>query len=228
MKDKTEEHDAFGTITITRCVGANRLVGSMVDRTPASVHVVVRRARRCVDDGTHTEYYAGHGAPIVDLLMTPHQFAEAITGFGEGSETPVTLRAVGGKSCPEPTAETPMARIVASASARATEAIVDGELGLAAAISDLTKAIENAKMGKGARAKLLARARNLMDHVRAPKAAGVWASERIAETAADAVSQAKTEIAAALGSIAMGLGLRQMRGGLLDMKALECEERENR
>jgi len=103
MKDRTEEnHESFGLLQISRqsCRPAMNVFGSSV-KTENPISLRIKRAVKHRGLNRHWYYSTEE---IVEVIMSPAQFADAITTLNSGSGTPVTIRYVNRKemeSCPE-------------------------------------------------------------------------------------------------------------------------------
>lgn len=99
-----ESHPSYGLLSIHRISGSSRhLFGSSVDHGH-SMMVRVHRAER-LRDLCHT-WYMDTDHPIVEVEMSPAQFAEAITSPNMGVGVPCTIRRVGGETMPKPPVDT--------------------------------------------------------------------------------------------------------------------------
>ena len=103
MLDETEEtHESFGLLQISRmtCTPAMNVFGSSV-RTGNPISLRIKRAKRARGLNRHTYYSTEQ---LIEVYMSPAQFADAITSLNSGSGTPVTLYGVAGKTmedCPD-------------------------------------------------------------------------------------------------------------------------------
>lgn len=102
-KETVEEHPSYGMIGFSRMSiggsGAN-LFGSSIKHGQV-ISVSIRHAQRR-RDLSHDWYY-GQGE-IVEVLLSPTQFAEAITCMNVGDGVPCTINHIAGKgveSCPD-------------------------------------------------------------------------------------------------------------------------------
>jgi len=92
MKDdfgETTSHPTFGYLQVARCSGAPRpLFGSSIKHQD-TIEVEIGHAdlRRGLSSDHHFARF-----PIVRVAMSNNQFAEAITGIGQGGGVPVTIR----------------------------------------------------------------------------------------------------------------------------------------
>lgn len=105
-----ETHPSFGLITISRVTGGGgELFGSSMPHT-TRVRIGVRRAERARD--LHRDWR--HATEeVLELEMSPAQFADFIISMGNGEGTPCTLRYVLGERMPDcPPAVEPREQIV--------------------------------------------------------------------------------------------------------------------
>jgi hypothetical protein len=89
------EHPSFGQLTFGSCQGssADVLFGSSIKHRN-TIRMEIRHAE--YNRKTGTDYIFGKEL-IVEAEMSPTQFADAITGLGSSSGTPITLRYVRGE-----------------------------------------------------------------------------------------------------------------------------------
>jgi hypothetical protein len=107
MDSTREEHESFGLVGFSRishggAVGGTNLFGSAICHH-YTVALRIKKAtkiRRLHDD----RYYGGD--TIIEVEMSPNQFAEAITTMNAGDGVPCTIRRIGKQGmadCPEET-----------------------------------------------------------------------------------------------------------------------------
>lgn len=102
IDDIEETHESFRLIQISRmqCTPSMNVFGSSV-KTGNPIALRIKRAKRY--RGLHRHTYHSK-EQLIEVYMSPAQFADAITSLNAGSGTPVTLHRVYGKimeSCPD-------------------------------------------------------------------------------------------------------------------------------
>ncbi len=94
MSQEKETHESYGTISFTRVNGAGDipLFGSSINHQNVIMLEVMtaERTRNLSRDWIHGNKV------ILQAVMSPAQFAEAITSLGQGGGTPITLEFVAG------------------------------------------------------------------------------------------------------------------------------------
>lgn len=91
--ESRETHESFGMVSFGRVQGAARLFGTSIPRHDGFIELTVRRAERNFSYGRQTFY--GDRVPLVRVWMSVAQFAEAITSLNVGDGVPCTLRSMG-------------------------------------------------------------------------------------------------------------------------------------
>lgn len=97
-----ENHESFGVLQISRqtCLPAMNVFGSSI-KTGNPVSLSIYRAEK-IRDLNRTWFFPRER--LIEVYMSPSQFAEAITTLNTGSGTPVTLEYVDGErmeECPD-------------------------------------------------------------------------------------------------------------------------------
>jgi len=105
MKEKVdrEEHESFGMLRICRMTGGGRLFGSHLDNHRDKIQIVVSTAYR-QHSLSRDRFFRDQ--ELIELEMSPVQFAQAITTLNHGDGIPCTLKFVTGKGEIEPVPET--------------------------------------------------------------------------------------------------------------------------
>lgn len=99
-----DKHPSFGMARFTRCQGSpGRLFGSSLERHYSFIKLTVTEAE-CIHSLGHDRFHAGRILVQVDL--SPAQFAELLTTMNVGDGAPCTLRYVAGKRIDPPPEET--------------------------------------------------------------------------------------------------------------------------
>lgn len=228
--DLEQSHESFGVISVSRVTGMRRLVGSMLDASPAHMNVVIRRATRLIDERLHTERYHATWPPLVELSMSMNQWAEFISSPGHGDGTPCTIEVHDGVDmAPVPEeVKSPLATISEQVHKESLYHRNEGQKEFDAAITAIRKGIEGTKMTKKAQAELL----KLVDGVRscesAPRATADWGIRRIAEATEEAKTSAKVEIEALIGNKIVQMGLEQAKTGGLGNLLPEGKKEEDK
>ena len=88
-KDTIIKHNSFGNISITKSFGGERhLYGSSIEhRNSITLKITHSELHRNLN---YDWYYPT--SPIVEISLSPSQFAEAITSIGDGNGVPCTIR----------------------------------------------------------------------------------------------------------------------------------------
>lgn len=100
MKTKHRDDKNIGTISISRTSGgsSNRFVGSTVPSDTA-IRIQIRQAEKYSDEFNKERFNSR--ANIVEVEMTPNQWAELITTLNYGMGTPCTITRVGNEEIPQ-------------------------------------------------------------------------------------------------------------------------------
>lgn len=96
MRTKHRNDKNIGIINISRISGgsSNRFVGSTVPSDTA-IRIQIRQAEKYSDEFNKEKFYSKSN--IVEVEMTPNQWAELITTLNYGTGTPCTITRVGGE-----------------------------------------------------------------------------------------------------------------------------------
>lgn len=89
-------HESYGMVGVYRISGGGResLFGSALADNPTKICLKVCRARR--EHSSGRDWYFREGLPIVELWLTPAQFAEMLSNPNVGDGVPCTIRYVEG------------------------------------------------------------------------------------------------------------------------------------
>jgi hypothetical protein len=94
---KIENHETFGLVGFSRITlggGGVRLFGSSIDHD----HCIALRVYRAKKHRSLSkDWILSKNVPIVEVLLSPTQFAEAITSFSIGDGVPCTIRSINGE-----------------------------------------------------------------------------------------------------------------------------------
>lgn len=97
-----ESHPSYGNIVISRFSGGpSNFYGSAITHNNG-ISIKIMPSKKITSDYTE-RYYSGNN-PIIEVVLSPSQFAEAITSIGLGEGTPCTIKSVKGEYmplCPE-------------------------------------------------------------------------------------------------------------------------------
>lgn len=99
--DVREQHPSYGMVGFSRvhCSGEGQHLFASSIPTPTTIRLTVRRC----ESHRHlarTRYHGKH--ELIEVEMTPHQFAELLTSMNQGDGIPCTLRYIDGERQPEP------------------------------------------------------------------------------------------------------------------------------
>jgi hypothetical protein len=201
----SETHPTYAMVGICHGSGATHLFGSEVDQHLSHVTLKVSRARKIVTGGQVWHY--AEAAPLIELRMSPAQYAAMVGTPNSGDGVPCTLVHVGGSE-PHSYQDPPR---TPHATDHAKKEVEDAGKVLAEKIRDARVRIE-AKLGSKVSAKLLAEVLSEFDtmdrHVTANSPYFVTA---LKESAEKIVSAAKTEVDAFIISAATRLGFQSLR-----------------
>lgn len=102
MCENRETHPSYGLLQISRISGGvGNLFGSSIEHH-GSIRLRVSRASICRD--LHRTWYSDSGGRVVEVEMSAHQFAEAITTLNCGVGVPCTIRHLLGEHPEDPPA----------------------------------------------------------------------------------------------------------------------------
>ena len=97
-----ETHPSYGNIVITRFSGgSSNFYGSAITHNHG-ISIKITPSKKISSD--YNEWYYSSNNPIIEVVLSPSQFAEAITSIGIGEGTPCTIKSVKGEYlpvCPE-------------------------------------------------------------------------------------------------------------------------------
>lgn len=101
------EHESYGMLHIHRvtCNGET-LFGSSIAKHSNMIRIKVSTGRRHHD--LSRDWYYSRNDALIEIDLTPAQFAEAITSLNAGGGTPCTLRAVDGSMKSRPPSTVPL------------------------------------------------------------------------------------------------------------------------
>jgi hypothetical protein len=99
-ENKVESHPSYGLLQISRATGGR---GALFGSSVKHQHFIMLRIHRgeARRDLNHT-WYADVGQELIEVAMSPAQFAEAITSMNMGLGVPCTIQYLGGERQPEP------------------------------------------------------------------------------------------------------------------------------
>jgi hypothetical protein len=184
---KEEEHPSYGAITISRVTSgrAEPLFGSSIKH---STFIRLRIHKSSLRRNLNTDRHFA-GDHIVEVDLSPAQFAEAITSHGLGSGTPCTIRSIHGKQVPSPT-------IVSKQEQFAAEFADDvKKVGtkLDNVIAEMQKFCEQPNFGKRERQEFLKRLENIRMEISSNMP---FVAEQFTEQMHQTVHEAKSEVEA--------------------------------
>jgi len=99
MSDETREtHPSYGMFGVHRvsCGGGVSLFGSSITHKN-TIRITIRKGE-LIRNLHHTRYFGWE--ELIEVEMSPVQFAEAITGMNIGTGVPCTIKHIGGKDMP--------------------------------------------------------------------------------------------------------------------------------
>jgi len=99
-----ERHPSFGIIgfhRISHGLGRNLLFGSHLDRHHETIELRVFRASRDHSLAHDTVYAELRGRPLIEVELSPAQFAQLLTTMNVGDGVPCTIRWVNGERMPD-------------------------------------------------------------------------------------------------------------------------------
>lgn len=198
-------HPSYAMIQVNRLTGGDTrpLFGSALDRNPTRITIRIMPGVRRHSNGR--DWFFGRLKPIVEVHMTPAQFAEMITSPGQGSGVPCTLQTLNGEQVEEP----PAVHSEAKAIHHTFKEKIEGLLKRAEAHQvGMEALLESTKIPLATKARIMARqnelARFLVDS--AP-----FLLESFQEAAQRAVQEAKQEVDAFMTHALQTAGLEALR-----------------
>jgi hypothetical protein len=97
---KVESHPSYGLLQISRATGGR---GALFGSSVKHQHFIMLRIHRGEARwDLHHTWYSDTGLPLIEVAMSPAQFAEAITSMNMGPGVPCTIQYVGNERQPEP------------------------------------------------------------------------------------------------------------------------------
>lgn len=135
-----EEHPSYGMISFSRTTGGNpNMFGSDIEH---SNKITVRIAHGIRDRGYSRDWYHSKGG-IVEVDMTYHQYAEAISSMNMGDGVPCTIRRIQGKGvieeCPPQVIETEKVNAELEKAIQAATSALDASLAMSKAQLESSK-----------------------------------------------------------------------------------------
>ena len=98
MDETTYDHESYVLVSFSRTSGTTgRLFGSSLAEHYTSVRLQVHRAYR-LHSLSHDKYYPSSNKRLLEIELSPAQFAELLTSMNVGSGVPATLRILDGKA----------------------------------------------------------------------------------------------------------------------------------
>lgn len=92
--DNEMTHPSWGMISFSRVTSSggdgNRLFGSALADHPSSIVLRIRRATR--DHALSRDWFSGRGESLVEVELSPTQFAQLLTTMNVGDGVPCTIR----------------------------------------------------------------------------------------------------------------------------------------
>lgn len=106
-EDDTERHESYGLVSFSRRTGnPGTLFGSPLTDHGAYITLSIKRGVRITSGGSGTDrFYSSIRGDIVEVDMSPAQFAELLTTMNIGMGVPCTIRAIENKRVENPPAK---------------------------------------------------------------------------------------------------------------------------
>ncbi len=102
-----KKHPAYGRILITRITGnVGRLFGSPLKEHNTTLRL--RIARGSVSHDLGCDWYSTEGRELIEVTLSPAQFADMLSNMNVGEGTPCTINYVDGKAMPSIPEEEPV------------------------------------------------------------------------------------------------------------------------
>jgi hypothetical protein len=92
-EDKREQHPTYGFIQVSRVSGGSGTHFLSGVKTHSSIRVTIGRAEKWTSASEEERMFANE--QLVEVSLTPSQFADMITNLNNGMGTPCTIRYVG-------------------------------------------------------------------------------------------------------------------------------------
>lgn len=96
IEDREERHESFGQVSFSRLQGRKTLFGSHLPAHESFIALRINRTTKLVDD-TGLERFHADTRPLIEVYLSPAQFAELLTTMNVGSGVPCTLSQVAGE-----------------------------------------------------------------------------------------------------------------------------------
>lgn len=206
-----EKHESFGQLQFNRVSGGAHLYGSHVEQHNHYITMQVHRSE--VSHSLSSDHYYTDGmTPIVEVLLSAAQFAEAITSMNMGSGVPCTIHSVEGIRMEDVPEEVVAENVkIRDAFKQDIEEIVANAK---KARDDFQKIVEvGSSISKG-------RAREMLEVldtiVRELDANAPFVVNQFQESAERVVSQAKAEIEAFTMHALHKAGMKVMKSGTIE------------
>jgi hypothetical protein len=201
---KYEKHPAYGQVSFSRQTGsAGRLYGSPLKDHHATISLKITRSEVSHDLGRDC-YYGSH-EPIIEVRLSPAQFAELLTNMNVGEGVPCTIESIERKRMPPiPETEPVEHEKVEAAFSKDVKETADK---LREGLKKLKVLLAKPKLSKGDKGDvewLIGRALQDVEQ-NAP-----FMVAQFGEAATKVVTHAKAEMAAATAGIIDRLGLQKL------------------
>lgn len=207
--EKTTLHPSFGTVVLKRMTGSRGtpLFGSSVLHSETiGIEISPAYLKRYLN----TDWIGPDKMPIIEIEMSPVQFAEMVATHGKGGGTPCTIRYVQGERMPEPPYVHPTAQAHEEFRARVADvaAKLDGLMQFAESLK------VKASVSKGERDDLIGRIRMARQSIASDMP---FATKCFQETIERATAEARGEIDAHLLRLIHETGIAALRAGSVSL-----------
>jgi hypothetical protein len=202
--ENKREHPSYGLIQIMRTQGRTRLFGSVLGEHMNTVRIRVSHASEYDRKDGETGYL--EEGTVVEIEMSPAQFAEAITTMNIYPGVPCTIRRLGHErvsDVPETETRANAMRNAVDERAAKTKALLTG-LG-----AKLRKVVADSRLTKEQKAAFV---EPVDEFLREATANLPWMITRVQEEMEGVVSAAKIEVDAALARIVHLAGVHALQG----------------
>lgn len=205
------EHESFGLIGVYHTQGSpGPLFGSSIDHN----HYITIRIRRAVRDrGLHNNWYHGK-EELIDIALSPSQYADMLTSPNTGDGVPCTLQYIMGKRmerCPEYNQRA----IFEQEFKKDVDKVMKDANDLADQVEEM---ISQKSVTKGALKEVSGKLRMLMQHINANIP---FVQQQFNEAMDKTVTEAKGEVEAFVQHKILSLGIEaleeQVKAGLVSL-----------
>ncbi len=210
--EKIFEHESYGMVGFYRTTGGHqRLFGSVLPGHNETVCLRIKRGRR-THHLSRDWFSSTSGTPLIEIVLSPAQFAELLVGMNMGDGVPCTLHSVAGqKMAYPPDDHTTEAEEIQTGFAVSVEKI--GRV--LASLTEKVKILERAGPSKDDRAAIIALANRAAMEVTANLP---FVLKSFQEAADKIKTAAKAEVDAWMTSVVQRAGFKAIAEGTAEIE----------